>query len=160
MRHDACGKRDCGTTRAATLNHVSQDAPARNRRQQDAAARGRYWWVRWAVLAVVAAILAVEIALVWDQLAKAWTSLYSAKWWWLLAAALAAAASIHSFAQIQRTLLKSAGVHVKQWRSEAAYYAANSLSTTLPGGRYSQPRFCFDSNDSGVRRRWWHRGSW
>ncbi|WP_246216622.1 lysylphosphatidylglycerol synthase transmembrane domain-containing protein [Mycobacterium botniense] len=113
---------------------MSQDAPARNRRQQDAAARGRYWWVRWAVLAVVAAILAVEIALVWDQLAKAWTSLYSAKWWWLLAAALAAAASIHSFAQIQRTLLKSAGVHVKQWRSEAAYYAANSLSTTLPGG--------------------------
>jgi uncharacterized protein (TIRG00374 family) len=31
-------------------------------------------------------------------------------------------------------LLKSAGVHVKQLRSEAAFYAANSLSTTLPGG--------------------------
>lgn len=41
---------------------------------------------------------------------------------------------MHSFAQIQRTLLKSAGVRVKQWRSEAAYYAANALSTTLPGG--------------------------
>ena len=41
---------------------------------------------------------------------------------------------MHSFAQIQRTLLKSAGVHVKQLRSEAAFYAANSLSTTLPGG--------------------------
>src|SRR5208283_2657675 len=57
-----------------------------------------------------------------------------ANWWWLLAALLAAAASMHSFAQIQRTLLKSAGVHVKQLRSEAAFYAANSLSTTLPGG--------------------------
>jgi putative heme transporter len=86
------------------------------------------------VLAIVAVVLAIEIALGWDQLAKAWLSLYTAKWWWLLASVLAAAASMHSFAQIQRTLLKSAGVHVKQLRSEAAYYAANSLSTTLPGG--------------------------
>jgi uncharacterized membrane protein YbhN (UPF0104 family) len=96
--------------------------------------RGKYWWVRWVILGIVAIVLAVEIALGWHQLAKAWLSLYTAKWWWLLAAVLAAAASMHSFAQIQRTLLKSAGVHVKQLRSEAAYYAANSLSTTLPGG--------------------------
>src|SRR5258708_34915869 len=41
---------------------------------------------------------------------------------------------MHSFAQSERTLLKSAGVHVEQLRSEAAFYAANSLSTTLPGG--------------------------
>ncbi len=86
------------------------------------------------VLAIVAIVLAAEVALVWDQLLKAWKSLYGAKWWWLLASAVAAGASIHSFAQIQRTLLRSAGVHVRQWRSEAAYYAANSLSTTLPGG--------------------------
>ena len=70
----------------------------------------------------------------WDQLAKAAKSLYSAKWWWLLASALAAVVLMHSFAQVQRTLLASAGVHVKELRSEAAYYAANSLSTTLPGG--------------------------
>ena len=70
----------------------------------------------------------------WDQLAKAARSLYSAKWWWLLASALAAVVLMHSFAQVQRTLLASAGVRVKQLRSEAAYYAANSLSTTLPGG--------------------------
>lgn len=98
------------------------------------ATRGKYWWARWVVLALVAIVLAVEIALGWDQLAKAWTSLLQANWWWLFAAVLAAAASMHSFAQIQRTLLKSAGVHVKQLRSEAAFYAANSLSTTLPGG--------------------------
>ena len=35
---------------------------------------------------------------------------------------------MHSFAQIQRTLLKSAGVEVNQWRSEAAFYAGNALS--------------------------------
>jgi putative heme transporter len=114
---------------------VSYDAPARNSNgQQEELPRGKYWWVRWVMLGIVAIVLAVEVTLVWDQLAKAWKSLYSAKWWWLLAAVIAASASMHSFAQIQRTLLKSAGVHINQWRSEAAFYAANSLSTTLPGG--------------------------
>ncbi len=96
--------------------------------------RGKYWWLRWVILGIVAIVLAVEISLGFDHLAKAWISLYEANWWWLLAAVVAAAASMHSFAQIQRTLLKSAGVQVKQLRSEAAFYAANSLSTTLPGG--------------------------
>ena len=105
--------------------------------------RGKYWWVRWVILGIVALVLAVEIALGWDQLAKAWMSLYEANWWWLIASVLAAAASMHSFAQIQRTLLKSAGVHVKQLRSEAAFYAANSLSTTLPGGPVLSATFLF-----------------
>jgi uncharacterized protein (TIRG00374 family) len=114
---------------------VPYDAPAGPlRHQQEEPSRGKYWWVRWVVLAIVAIVLAVEVAAVWDQLAKAWQSVISAKWWWLVAAVLAAVASMHSFAQVQRTLLKSAGVQIKQLRSEAAYYAANSLSTTLPGG--------------------------
>jgi putative heme transporter len=114
---------------------VSHDALTTNvTGQHEDAGRGKYWWVRWVVLSIVVIVLAVEVALGWDQLAKAARTLYAAKWWWLGAAVLAAAASIHSFAQIQRTLLKSAGVRVNQWRSEAAYYAANSLSTTLPGG--------------------------
>ncbi|WP_066917398.1 TIGR00374 family protein [Mycobacterium interjectum] len=114
---------------------MSYDAPARKLDlTREATPRGKYWWVRWAILAIVAIVLAVEISLGWNQLAKAWMSLYEANWWWLIASVLAAAASMHSFAQIQRTLLGSAGVHVKQLRSEAAFYAANSLSTTLPGG--------------------------
>ena len=68
---------------------------------------------------------------------------------------------MHSFAEIQRTLLESAGVHVKQLRSEAAFYAANSLSTTLPGG----PVLVGDvsaspATDFGAPRRWWRPGSW
>jgi putative heme transporter len=114
---------------------VSGDALARNvSGQYEHRPRGKYWWVRWAVLSVVAVVLAVEVALGWDQLAKAAKSLYSAKWYWLLASAVAAIVLMHSFAQVQRTLLASAGVPVHQLRSEAAYYAANSLSTTLPGG--------------------------
>ena len=79
-------------------------------------------------------MLAVELALVRDQLAKAWKSVVSANPLWVLAAVVAAMASMHSFAQIQRTLLRSAGVRVHQWRSETAFYAGNALSTTLPGG--------------------------
>jgi uncharacterized protein (TIRG00374 family) len=106
-------------------------------------ARGKYWWVRWAVLAVAIIVLAVEATLVWDQLAKAWRSLLTANWWWVLAAVAAAMASMHSFAQIQRTLLRSAGVEVRQWRSEAAFYAGNSLSTTLPGGPVLSATFIY-----------------
>ena len=85
------------------------------------------------VIGVAVAILGVELLLVWDQLAKALRSLVSANGWWVFAAVLAALGSMHSFAQIQRTLLASAGVQVKQVRSEAAFYAGNALSTTMPG---------------------------
>jgi uncharacterized membrane protein YbhN (UPF0104 family) len=122
---------------------MSYDAHVRSAQALELPVRGRYWWVRRAVLGVVAVVLAVEVVLVWDQLAKAWKSLYSANWWWLLAAVLAAAASMHSFAQIQRTLLRSAGVHIRQGRSEAAFYAANSLSTTLPGGPVLSTTFLY-----------------
>jgi putative heme transporter len=96
--------------------------------------RAKYWWLRWVALAVVTIVLAVEVTLAWDQLAKAARSLYTAKWWWLLASASAAVLLMHSFAEVQRTLLASAGLRVRELRSEAAYYAANALSTTLPGG--------------------------
>src|SRR5689334_12245281 len=105
--------------------------------------RGKYWWLRWLILAAAVSVLAIELTLVWDQLAKAWRSLLSANVWWVLAAVLAAMASMHSFAQIQRTLLRSAGVPVQQWRSEAAFYAGNALSTTMPGGPVLSATFIY-----------------
>jgi putative heme transporter len=122
---------------------VSQDAPASDARSGEGQARSRYWWLRWVVLGIAVVVLAAEAGLVWDQLALAWRSLYTAKWWWVLAAIGAALASMHSFAQIQRTLLRSAGVIVKQWRSEAAFYAGNALSTTLPGGPVLSATFVY-----------------
>ncbi len=107
------------------------------------AGRGRYWWVRWALLGLAAVILAVEAGMVWDQLAKAWMSLLTANPWWVLAAVAAAMLSMHSFAQIQRTLLRAAGVTVRQWSSEAAFYAGNALSTTLPGGPVLSATFVY-----------------
>lgn len=105
--------------------------------------------MRPAVLGLVAVVLTIEVVLVWDQLAAAWRSLYSADNRWLFGAMLAAAASMHSFAQIQRTLLRSAGVHVTQWQSEVAFYAANSLSTTVPGGPVLSTTFLYRQ-----QRRW------
>ncbi|MCB0923272.1 MAG: UPF0104 family protein [Mycobacterium sp.] len=105
--------------------------------------RPRYWWVRWAVLGVAVAVLTVEATLVWDQLSRAWLRLITANGWWVLAAIVAAMMSMHSFAQIQRTLLRSAGVRVRQWRSEAAFYAGNALSTTLPGGPVLSATFVY-----------------
>jgi uncharacterized membrane protein YbhN (UPF0104 family) len=122
---------------------VSQDAPASDARSGAGQSRGRYWWLRWAIVGIALVVLIVEIVLVWDQLALAWRSLYTAKWFWVLAAIGAALASMHSFAQIQRTLLKSAGVTVKQWRSEAAFYAGNAVSTTLPGGPVLSATFIY-----------------
>lgn len=123
---------------------MSYDAPVNTARaEHDPPARGKYWWVRWAVLGVAVIVLAVEATLVWDQLAKAWKSLITANAWWVLAAIAAAMLSMHSFAQIQRTLLRSAGVVVHQWRSEAAFYAGNALSTTMPGGPVLSATFVY-----------------
>jgi putative heme transporter len=70
-------------------------SPARGEEREGEAGRGKYWWVRWVVLGMVAIVLAIEVALGWHQLAKAWMSLYEANWWWLLASVVAAAASMH-----------------------------------------------------------------
>ncbi|MCW1957808.1 MAG: YbhN family protein [Mycobacterium sp.] len=120
---------------------MAHDAPASADR--GSGRRGKYWWARWALLGLAAVILAVEASLVWDQLAKAWASLLSANLWWVLAAVAAAMLSMHSFAQIQRTLLRSAGVTVRQWRSEAVFYAGNALSTTMPGGPVLSATFVY-----------------
>ena len=123
---------------------MSYDAPVDAAREDhEPPTRGKYWWVRWAVIALALIVLAVEASLVWDQLAKAWMRLLSANWWWVLAAVAAAMLSMHSFAQIQRTLLRSAGVVVHQWRSEAAFYAGNALSTTMPGGPVLSATFVY-----------------
>ena len=65
---------------------VSHDAPTSDATCRESRQRGKYWWVRWAIIGVAVVVLAVEVVLVWDQLAKAWRSLLSANWWWVLAA--------------------------------------------------------------------------
>ncbi|MDX6496532.1 MAG: putative heme transporter, partial [Gaiellales bacterium] len=134
---------ELGAPPLAGESEATEEASAIGDDGRDGRQRGKYWWVRWAIIGVAVTVLSIEVVLVWDQLAKAWHSLLTANWWWVLAAAFAALGSMHSFAQIQRTLLKSAGVYVKQWRSESAFYAGNALSTTMPGGPVLSATFVY-----------------
>lgn len=119
-----------------------RDAPASDSSRDEGRWSGRRL-LRWAVPVVAAVVVAVEVTLVRGQLTQAWHSLISARWWWVLAAVGAALLSMHSLAEVQRTLLRSAGVTVGQSRSETALYAGNALSTTLPGGPVVSATFLY-----------------
>ncbi len=107
------------------------------------ASRPRFWWVRWVLLAVVLVILGVEIVLIWPELKGAWLRIGDIKWHWVFACVVAAMLSMDSFAQVQRALLRSAGVRVTQWKSLSVILAANSLSQTMPGGQVLAPAFTY-----------------
>ncbi|WLP88913.1 YbhN family protein [Gordonia sp. NB41Y] len=105
--------------------------------------RHRFWWARWVLLAVVVVILAVEVVLIWPSLEKAWERTDQLDWVWLVACIVAAMLSMDSFAQVQRALLRSAGVVVSQMKSLSVVLAANSLSQTMPGGQVLAPAFTY-----------------
>jgi len=111
---------------------VSHDAPARKIDfPREETSRGKYWWVRWVVLGIVAVVLAVEVALGWDHLAKAWTSLFQANWWccWRGAGGGRIDAQLRPdpahFAEVRRRTRQAIALR-------SAFYAANALSTTCP----------------------------
>jgi putative heme transporter len=112
-------------------------------------ARRRFWWVRWLVLALVLVILGVEAYLVWPKLKETWFHLDEIEWEWVALCILAALLSMDSFAQVQRALLRSAGLKIKQWQSLSVVLAANSLSQTMPGGQVLAPAFTYRET-----RRW------
>lgn len=112
-------------------------------------ARPRFWWLRWLLLVVVAVVLAVEVVLIWPKLEEAWSRIGDLDWVWMLACVVAALLSMDSFAQVQRALLRSAGVRVTQWKSLSVVLAANSLSQTMPGGQVLAPAFTYRET-----RRW------
>ncbi len=106
-------------------------------------ARSRWWWVRWVLLAVVVVVLAVEVVLIWPKLKESWRSFGDLDWVWIVACIVASLISMDSFAHVQRTLLRSAGVRVSQWKSLSVILAANSISQTMPGGQVLAPAFTY-----------------
>lgn len=105
--------------------------------------RHRLRWLRWLLLGIVLAILAVEVVLIWPRLEATWHRAGDLDWVWLVACIIAALLSMDSFAQVQRALLRSAGVAVRQMQSLAVVLAANSLSQTMPGGQVLAPAFTY-----------------
>ena len=81
---------------------------------RSAPARPRFWWVRWTLLGIIVAVLAVEVYLIWPRLEETWWRIDELKWQWIIACIVAALLSMDSFAQVQRALLRSAGVRVRQ----------------------------------------------
>ncbi|WP_245549752.1 lysylphosphatidylglycerol synthase transmembrane domain-containing protein [Gordonia effusa] len=108
-----------------------------------AARRHRLWWLRWILIALVVAVLSVEAVLIWPKLEDAWARIGELQWGWIAACIVASLLSMDSFAQVQRALLRSAGVVVKQWKSLAVILAANSVSQTMPGGQVLSPAFTY-----------------
>lgn len=105
----------------------------------------RSWtrWLRWFAVVAVVAILITELVLAWPSLEKAGRRVGDMQLGWVLAAVVAAMFSMDSYAQVQRVLLRSAGVRVRQMESLAVILASNSISQTMPGGQVLSPAFVY-----------------
>ncbi|WP_132992479.1 lysylphosphatidylglycerol synthase transmembrane domain-containing protein [Gordonia zhaorongruii] len=105
----------------------------------------RTWrvWLRYGLIVVVVAILAVEGAIIWPDLKDAWARIGDIRWEWVVGSIIAAGLSMDSYAQVQRALMRSAKVRVKQGESLAVILASNSVSQTLPGGQVLAPAFIY-----------------
>ncbi|MFI6074720.1 YbhN family protein [Actinoplanes sp. NPDC051343] len=109
----------------------------------DRSLTGRRHGARWAAVAAVVALIAVELVAGWPSLVSALSHLRTPEPGWLAAAMAAELAAMSAYARMQRRLLRSAGVRVPFHRSVALAYAAHSLSATLPGGPAFSTRFNF-----------------
>ncbi|MEU4235964.1 YbhN family protein [Actinoplanes sp. NPDC026619] len=104
--------------------------------------------LRYAGIAAVIALLAVELALGWSSLAGALHQLRTPHLGWLALAMLAEVASMSAYARMQRRILRSAGVRAPYADNVRLAYAAHSLNETLPGG----PAFSAKLNYQQMRR--------
>ncbi|MDR2280977.1 MAG: flippase-like domain-containing protein [Gordonia sp. (in: high G+C Gram-positive bacteria)] len=100
-------------------------------------------WLRWGLIVVVIVILGTEGYLIWPKLKDTWARIGDLQWEWVLACIIAAGLSMDSYAQVQRVLMRSAGVRVKQRESLAVILASNSVSQTMPGGQVLSPAFIY-----------------
>ncbi|GEE01588.1 membrane protein [Gordonia spumicola] len=100
-------------------------------------------WLRWGLLVLIIVILGTEGYLIWPKLKDTWVRFGSLQWEWVLACIVAALLSMDSYAQVQRVLMRSAGVKVRQRESFAVILASNSVSQTMPGGQVLSPAFIY-----------------
>ncbi|GAC78930.1 hypothetical protein SAMN04488550_0440 [Gordonia malaquae] len=100
-------------------------------------------WLRWGLIVVVIVILGTEGYLIWPKLKDTWARIGELEWEWVVACIIAAILSMDSYAHVQRVLMRSAGVRVKQRESLAVILASNSVSQTMPGGQVLSPAFIY-----------------
>ncbi|MFT4085590.1 MAG: YbhN family protein [Gordonia sp. (in: high G+C Gram-positive bacteria)] len=100
-------------------------------------------WLRWILILVVIAMLTAELVYFWPNVEQAGRRIDDLYWGWVVAAVVCAMLSMDSYAQVQRALMRSAGVRVKQQESLAVILASNSFSQTMPGGQVIAPAFIY-----------------
>ncbi|NLG47977.1 YbhN family protein [Gordonia sp. (in: high G+C Gram-positive bacteria)] len=106
-------------------------------------------WLRWTLIIAVVAILTVEAVIIWPQLEQAWARIGELRWEYIALSLVAAMLSMDSYAHVQRVLMRSAGVAVRQRESLAVILASNAVSQTMPGGQVLAPAFIYRES-----RRW------
>jgi uncharacterized membrane protein YbhN (UPF0104 family) len=100
-------------------------------------------WLRRAALAALVALFAVELKLGWPSLTSAFRQLHTSHPGWIAGAVAVELVAMSSYARMQRSLLRSAGLWVPLRRHIALAFAAHSLNETLPGGPAFSVRFNF-----------------
>jgi len=105
--------------------------------------RSRWYWVRWAIAAVIVAVLIVEAYLLWPSLADVKTELLHLHWGWLLGAILAQLATLSAYGRVQKLLLAQAEVHISQLKSVSLVYSSTAMSLTLPAGQVFGTAFTY-----------------
>ena len=109
----------------------------------DSVPRHKYWWVKWALGAIVLIVLIVEAFILWPSLSKSWQDLTEIHWGWVAACILAQAASMSSFGRVQKVLLGAAGVKISQLKSLSVIYSSTAMSLTLPAGQVFSTAFTY-----------------
>ncbi|MCF8605283.1 YbhN family protein [Gordonia sp. HY442] len=124
---------------------MPDDADATADAPDSPSGKRRPWriWLRWGAIVVVIVVLGVEGYYVWPKLKETWEHIGELRWEWVLACIVAAGLSMDSYAQVQRALMRSAGVKVSQTESLAVILASNSVSQTMPGGQVLAPAFVY-----------------
>lgn len=92
---------------------------------------------RWLSSFVVLIIVVVVLFVLYHQtpfLKEAFAAIRTANYWWVAACTAASFASMLSFAAVQWTLLRAAGVRSPFWKNTAIVFASNALSGSIPGG--------------------------
>lgn len=100
-------------------------------------------WLKWGTAVVVVGILVTELVIVGPVLTDQWKQIRNANWTWVGTSITMALASMFCFGQVQRSLLRPAGVTVTRRESTAVILASNSISQTMPGGQVLAPAFIY-----------------
>jgi uncharacterized protein (TIRG00374 family) len=90
--------------------------------------------LRRIALVIALSVLATEIVLARDYLARSMRTMLSARPFWVVLAIVASTASMAFFARTQRRMLRAAGTEVAIPRMVGLVFEANALNVTFPGG--------------------------